>query len=109
MPGNPAAAFVTFMILGIPIIKKLRGEKHSNYNVHEVPVNFHHTKKSGRKEFIRVKLDTNKYVLNKFSKTGAGILSSTSWANGLGIINEDITVLKPDDKIIFISFNDLVN
>ena len=109
LPGNPAAAFVTFMILGIPIIKKLRGEKHSNYNVHEVPVNFHHTKKSGRKEFIRVKLDSNKYVLNKFSKTGAGILSSTSWANGLGIINEDITVLKPNDKIIFISFNDLVN
>ena len=54
-------------------------------------------------------IDTNKYVLNKFSKTGAGILSSTSWANGLGIINEDITVLKPNDKIIFISFNDLVN
>ena len=109
LPGNPAAAFVTFLILGVPIIKKLRGEKITDPIMHKIKVNFHHSKKYGRKEFIRVRLDTNKNLLNKFPKVGAGILSSTSWANGLGIINEDTTVIKPNDKILFVSFNELIN
>jgi len=109
LPGNPAAAFVTFLMLGAPIIKKLSGEKNYNPISHNIPINFYHSKKIGRKEFLRVKLDNNKYVLENFSRAGAGILSSASWANGLGIIEENIENIKPGDKINYISFNELLN
>ena len=108
MPGNPAAAFVTFLILGIPIINKISGQKVKKPIMHKVPINFYHKKKSGRIEFLRVKIDINKNILYKYPKSGAGILSSTSWSNGLGIINENITSIKPNDKILFVSYNELL-
>ena len=109
LPGNPAAAFVTFLVLGIPLINKLSGKKFIKPIMHKIPINFHYKKKLGRKEFLRVKLDVNKNILYKYPKSGAGILKSTSWANGLGIIDEKITQLKPNDKILFVSFNELLN
>ena len=109
LPGNPAAAFVTFLVLGIPLINKLSGQKFIKPIMHKIPISFHYKKKLGRKEFLRVKLDVNKNILYKYPKSGAGILKSTSWANGLGIIDEKITQLKPNDKILFVSFNELLN
>jgi len=94
--------------LGIPIINKISGQKIKKPIVYKIPVSFYHKKKSGRREFLRVKIDINKNILYKYPKSGAGILRSTSWANGLGIINEDITNVKPNDKILFISYNELL-
>ena len=111
LPGNPAAAFVTFLILAIPIIKKMSGEIVKNIKKIKVPINFNHKKKTGRKEFLRVQLikKNDDLYLNKFPKEGAGILSSASWASGLGIIDDDIINIKPNDKINYISLNELLN
>ena len=111
LPGNPAATFVTFLMLGIPILKKMSGQKLNKNNYIPIKVNFNHTKKAGRKEFLRVRLSykDNNLILNKFNKEGAGILSSTSWATGLGIIDEDIEILKKHDKINYISLSELLS
>ena len=60
---------------------------------------------------MRVQLvqKNNDLYLNKFPKEGAGILSSASWASGLGIIDDDIINIKPNDKINYISLNELLN
>jgi molybdopterin molybdotransferase len=98
-------------MLGIPILKKMSGQKLNKNNYIPIKVNFNHTKKAGRKEFLRVKLSykDNNLILNKFNKEGAGILSSTSWATGLGIIDEDIEILKKHDKINYISLSELLS
>jgi len=111
LPGNPTAAFVTFLMLGIPLINKMSGLKKVNNKRYKLPINFHYNKKSGRIEYLRVKtvLKNGKLFLNKFSKEGAGILSSVTWADGLAIIDENTTRLKLDDMVDYISFNEILN
>ena len=111
LPGNPAAAFVTFLMIGIPILKKISGQATIKNNYIPINVNFTHRKKTGRKEFLRVQLahKANKLILNKFHKEGAGILSSASWATGLGIIEDNIENIKLNDKINYISLNELLS
>ena len=111
LPGNPTAAFVTFLMLGIPLINKMSGLKKVNNKRYKLPINFHYNKKAGRIEYLRVKtvLKNGKLFLNKFSKEGAGILSSVTWADGLAIIDENTTMLKLDDMVDYISFNEILN
>ena len=111
LPGNPAAVFVTFLMLGIPILKLMSGHKLLKNTYIPVKINFEHKKKLGRKEFLRVQLKSkgNSLILNKFHKEGAGILSSASWATGLGIIDDNIKEVKKQDTINYISLNELLN
>jgi molybdopterin molybdotransferase len=111
LPGNPTAAFVTFLMLGIPLINKMSGLKKVNNKRYKLPINFYYNKKAGRIEYLRVKtvLKNGTLFLNKFSKEGAGILSSVTWADGLAIIDENTTRLKLDDMVDYISFNEILN
>lgn len=110
LPGNPAAAFVTFLMVAIPILKKMSGQLIDKYNLIPITSDFHYTKKKGRKEFIRVKIvnKNNKLTMLKFPKVGAGILTSATWATGMGILDENIEVIKPGDQINYLSFNEIL-
>ena len=110
LPGNPAAAFVTFLMVAIPILKKMSGQLIDKYNLIPITSDFHYTKKKFRKEFIRVKIvnKNNKLTMLKFPKVGAGILTSATWATGMGILDENIEVIKPGDQINYLSFNEIL-
>ncbi len=111
LPGNPAAAFITFIMMAIPMLKQISGQFIDEYDLIPIESNFHYTKKKGRKEFIRVKIIhiKDKIFLEKFHKAGAGILTSTTWSSGIGILDENIEIIKPGDKIKYLSFNEIVN
>ena len=109
LPGNPTAAFVTFLSIGIPLINKMIGNLNT-YKIFKVPISFKYTKKAGRKEFLRVKAVKIKgnMMLKKFPIEGAGILTSTSWADGFAIIDENTTELGYDDLVNYLSFNEIL-
>ena len=111
LPGNPAAAFITFLVVAIPILKQMSGQLVNKYNLIPITSDFYYTKKKGRKEFIRVKLinKKNKLTAQKFPKAGAGILTSTTWSSGIGILDEKVEEIKPGDKIDYLSFNEILN
>ena len=111
LPGNPAAAFITFLVVAIPILKQMSGQLVNKYNLIPITSDFYYTKKKGRKEFIRVKLinKKNKLTAQKFPKAGAGILTSTTWSSGIGILDEKVEEIKPGDKINYLSFNEILN
>lgn len=111
LPGNPAAAFITFLVVAIPILKQMSGQIFNKYNLIPITGDFYYTKKKGRKEFIRVKLinKKNKLTLQKFPKAGAGILTSTTWSSGIGILDEKVEEIKPGDKINYLSYNEILN
>ena len=111
LPGNPTAAFITFLMIGLPIISRMSGLKKDFYKRYKLPINFHYNKKAGRIEYLRVKTvyKNGKLSLNKFPKEGAGILTSVSWADGLAIIDENTTNLELNDLVNYVSFNELLN
>jgi len=111
LPGNPAAAFITFLMIATPILKQMSGQLIKKYNVIPIASNFHYSKKRGRKEFIRVKLinKKGKLTMEKFPKSGAGILTSATWSTGIGILDENIEKIKPNDKINYLSYNEIID
>ena len=56
LPGNPVAAFVTFIQLARPLIAALSGETPVPPPAMRVPAAFSYRKKTGRREYVRVRL-----------------------------------------------------
>ena len=111
LPGNPVAVLVTFLLFARPLLLRLGGCTETEPNKYPVKIAFDYNKKKKRKEWIRVKLlrdAKNELILEKYSRDGAGILSSTVFADGLMEVEENTMNLKTGDLVNFIPFNELM-
>lgn len=108
LPGNPVAAFTTFLILARPILQQLSGRHVLPPKRARVVADFSYKKKSGRREFVRARLETPgedgipRAV--KHGRSGAGILSSLIGADGLVELDEDVTEIGPGTLVDFLPF-----
>ncbi len=104
MPGNPVSVFATFCIFARPFILKKQGMSETTANSFNVPADFEWNKAGNRHEYVRARVDNGKIHL--YPHQGSGVLTSTSWANGLAFIPANTTV-KPGDIIAFTPFSEL--
>ena len=108
LPGNPAAAIVTFLTLVRPLLYHLKGGQLNAFRFN-VSADFHHKKKPGRREWLRASLHQSEnggFNARKFSREGAGILSSLVEADGLVEIAEDVLAIAPGDQLQFLPFSE---
>ena len=107
VPGNPVACFVVFFIFGRKLLNLLFGKKYYSNDYYLVKSNFSMKKKVGRDEFLRGKtfVKDGKIYVDKFSKQGAGILSSVVWGNGLIRLKSKDNHIKKDSYVEFYPFN----
>lgn len=94
LPGNPVSAFVTFLLFGIPLVKKLQGQNHQKPMSFFLPSTFAIDKPRRHPEYIRVRIENN--AIEKFPNQSSGVLSSTCWANALALIPDNKTIGKGD-------------
>jgi molybdopterin molybdotransferase len=109
LPGNPVSVFATFCIFAHPYILKKSGATNVLPKHFKVASAFRWNSKGSRREYIRVRMEqdtSGKASLSLFSHQGSGVLTSTSWANGLAIIPPDSSIAIGDD-VIFIPFSEL--
>ena len=108
LPGNPAAAAVTFIVLARPLILRLAGATGPAPKVFPVRAGFAWRKKPGRREYLRVRLERGDDGLTaqKYEKDGAGILSSIVRSDGLAILAEDLSELAPGMPVDFLPFSE---
>lgn len=104
MPGNPVSVFATFCIFARPFILQKQGANETKANSFMVPAAFEWGKAGKRHEYVRARVENG--VIELFPHQGSGVLTSTSWANGLALIPADTTV-KPQDLIEFIPYSEL--
>jgi molybdopterin molybdotransferase len=104
MPGNPVSVFATFCIFARPFILQKQGASQIKANSFMVPAAFEWAKAGKRHEYVRARVENG--VIELFPHQGSGVLTSTSWANGLAFIPAD-TIVKPDDLIEFTPFSEL--
>ncbi len=104
MPGNPVSVFATFCIFARPFILQKQGASETKANSFMVPAAFEWAKVGKRHEYVRARAESG--VIKLFPHQGSGVLTSTSWANGLAIIPADTTI-QPKDMIEFIPFSEL--
>jgi len=110
LPGNPAAAILTFLRLVRPIIDSLSGAKITPPRFYPVIAGFTHSKKKGRREWVRVRIEADgsgRLVAHKFPRQGAGVLSSVARSDGIVELPEDATRVEPGMALDFLSFAEL--
>jgi molybdopterin molybdotransferase len=73
------------------------------------PAGFEWNKKGSRCEYLRARIEQNlsgEASIRLFPHQGSGVLTSTSWANGLTVIPPQ-TIINEGDSVEFIPFSEL--
>lgn len=104
LPGNPIAAYVTFLFVVAPLMARLGGAAWREPLSLRLPAAFAWRKKPGRREYLRVGLRPGadgETELVKFPRDGSALLSSLTGSDGLAEIPEDTTELTPGTRLRF--------
>ncbi|WP_029006731.1 gephyrin-like molybdotransferase Glp [Azospirillum halopraeferens] len=110
LPGNPVAVMVTFLRVARPILLRLMGASEAPPILFPVRAGFAYKKKSGRREYVRTRLERGAdgvLTAIKHPRDGAGILSSLVESDGLVELPEDVTRLEPGETVAFLPFSEV--
>ena len=111
LPGNPVAAFVTFVRVVRPLLLRLAGALPEPLIALPVRAAFSYKKRKGRREYVRVTLRVapgGAIEAVKFEQDGAGVLTSLTETDGLAELGEDVTKVEPGTTVGFLSYASLV-
>jgi molybdopterin molybdotransferase len=111
LPGNPVAAFVTFVQLARPLIARLAGEDFQQPVAVPVRSAFAYRKKEGRREYVRVRVAASAdgaLVADKHPREGAGVITSLTETHGLVELPEEVTRVAPGDRVGFLPYAALI-
>jgi molybdopterin molybdotransferase len=107
LPGNPVAAFVTFLMLVRPFILRLQGAASVRPRVLNLPSASVWTKADGaRLEFLRASLNEQGAV-ELYKNQGSAVVNSLCWSDGL-VLNPPGNTIAVGDSLRFIPFSELL-
>ncbi len=107
LPGNPVAAFVTFVRVVRPLILRLSGANASPLVALPVRAGFSYRKKKGRREYVRVAIKrSGDGIVEAFKhpQEGAGVITSLTQTDGLVELSEDTTSVEPGATVGFLPY-----
>jgi len=109
LPGNPVAAFITFLLYVQPMFARLQGATWHPPRRFLVPAGFAiPKKKTDRREFWRgwLEVKDSRQVAMKFPRDGSGLISGLTRAEGLIEVTEEVTQVAEGDMVPFIPFGE---
>ena len=107
LPGNPAAAFITFVHVARPMIAALAGALVEPPPSLRARATFSYRKKAGRREYVRVRIEVDpdgEPMAHKHGVEGAGILTSLTETSGLVELAEAVTSVAPGDVVKYLPY-----
>jgi molybdopterin molybdotransferase len=104
LPGNPAASFVTFLLLVRPVLGVLAGEPWCWPAPTMLRADFDWPRADKRREFVRVRRNAAGGV-SLYPHQGSGVLTSAVWADGLVDLAPGQTVQR-GDGVPFVALSD---
>lgn len=81
LPGNPASAFVTFLLVALPFIRHCQGMAYQKPVGMLTPALFEKSRIQQRSEYLRARLTPDGVEIH--SNQSSGVLSSACWGDGL--------------------------
>lgn len=103
LPGNPVAALVCTLIFARPALGVLAGRGWIDPQAFDMPAGFDKTKKPGRREFLRARIQSGKVQI--FKSEGSGRISGLSWADGLVELPDEAVTVTKGDLVRYIPFS----
>jgi len=82
LPGNPVSAFVTFLVLAYPAMRRWQGARHPGLPVFSGVLGEPLSNPGDRRNFLRVRVDSEGRVFSA-GKQGSHVLASLARADGL--------------------------
>ncbi|TXN00908.1 molybdopterin molybdotransferase MoeA, partial [Methylobacterium sp. WL122] len=104
LPGNPVAAYVTLAFVVRPLLDRLGGAVHEPALGVPVRSAFALSRKSGRREFLRVcvtRAADGAFEAALFPRGGSGTITSLTGSDGLADVPEPVTRIEPGDTLAF--------
>lgn len=105
LPGNPVSAFVTFLLFVRPWLAVSQGRTDHRPLRLRARADFARGKAGTRSEYLRIKVSERDGELwaEHYPNQSSGVLSSVSWANGLGLVPPGATPARGDwlDVLLF--------
>jgi molybdopterin molybdotransferase len=105
LPGNPVSSFVTFLLFGVPLVRRLMGRAACVPAPLAVPAAFRRTRAIARDEYLRVRVEDGRLVPHP--RQGSGVLSSTSWSDGLARVPAG-TLVDEGDPLAYYGYAELM-
>jgi len=103
LPGNPVAAFVCALVFGRPALSLMAGAGWREPLSLTVPAAFSKSKKPGRREYLRARLDGTGRA-EVFRSEGSGRISGLSWAEGLVELPDEALEVTPGMPVKFLPY-----
>ena len=110
LPGNPVSAFITFLLFVRPFILTQQGMKDVLPQQIIARAAFDWPKQVKRREYVRARLQTGadgQPEISIYDHQGSGVLSSTSWAHGLAVLEEGSSVAM-GDSVAYLPYSELL-
>ena len=104
LPGNPVAAFVCTVIFGRPALSLMAGCGWQEPQGFLLAADFSKSKKPGRREYLRARLNAAGRV-EVFPSEGSGRISGLSWAEGLVELPDEAASIQPGALVRYIPFS----
>jgi len=101
LPGNPAAAFVTFVVLARPFLMRLQGCRQVEPAQWILPAAFEWPA-GNRQEYLRGRIVATALgqIVEIYPNQYSGVLASVAWANALVVIPPGKTVTRGDRVVV---------
>lgn len=103
LPGNPVAAFTCALVFAWPAFGLLSGAGWLEPQGFTVPAAFTKSKKAGRSEFLRARLNAEGWA-EAFASEGSGRISGLSWATGFIALGHEAQRIEPGDPVRFLPY-----
>jgi molybdopterin molybdotransferase len=109
LPGNPAAALVTSLVVARPFLMRAQGCTQVQVTPLRLPAGFAWRKPNIRQQFLRARLEVveGQQQVRLFPRQGSAMLTSATWAEGLAIVECNRT-LEEGESVNYLPFSELL-
>ncbi|HCA63473.1 MAG TPA: molybdopterin molybdenumtransferase MoeA, partial [Pseudomonas sp.] len=109
LPGNPAAALVTSLVVARPFLLRAQGCTQGDVQPLRLPAGFAWRKANVRRQYLRARLEAvdGQLQVRLFPRQGSAMLTSATWAEGLAIVDCQRT-LEAGEQIEYLPFSELL-
>jgi molybdopterin molybdotransferase len=109
LPGNPAAALITALVVARPFLLRAQGRQDVLARPLRVPAAFDWSTSNPRRQYLRARLETTEgqpqAVLHP--RQGSAMLAAACWADGLAVVEREHTLMR-GELVDFLPFADLL-
>ncbi len=109
LPGNPAAALVTALVVARPFLWHAQGRTDVEMLPVTLPAGFDWPAPNSRRQYLRARLELDEAGVARIRphpQQGSAMLRAASWADGLAVVEAGRT-LRMGEPVPFLSFSEL--